>query len=261
METSQFNKTTSIGQKGIMKLQETCEGLWDKQKNTHIRCGSPYVIDKLLENLRCSNPYCPCKVHSQIYTFARRNEIQELTYNTVVSIIDEWGIKNPLDILTYNYGEYGILCKGMSEEECLSIEKQLDIDLGLDEIADIVISTKNKKLLAKFTDSFSSFTELYDYLDTEGILGMIQKVQGFDISERITEMYKSVMAFNEDELKKVCKLVSEDNFEALYETLKNSGEGVLKDAIINSIETVDTSIVQLYRDFIENKELLLEYES
>lgn len=260
METSQFNENSSIGKNGVLRLQETCEGLWNKDKSIHIQCGSPIVIDKLLENMKCSNDRCPCRIHDQIYAFTRKNNIYEITSNMIVEFIDEWGIENPLEIFEYDFESDGLFIPSSDEEESALIEEKLQRDYSLDEVADIVLSTKNKILLKKLLDNFDSFESLYAYLDKEGILGMMQKIQGFDISTKIDEMYKAIMEFDERELMKVCKLVSEDNSDALFETLKKDGKEVLKDAIINSIETVDLTIVGLFKDLIENRDLLLEYE-
>lgn len=259
MKTSQFNETTSIGKNGVLTLQETCEGLWNKDKTIHIQCGSPIVVDTLLENMECPNIACPCKIHSQLYRFVKQKNIIEVTSNMIVEFIDEWGIENPLSIFEYSYEEDGLFISSSDKEESMLIEEKLKREYRLDEIADIVLNTKNKILLRKLLDNFDDFESLYEYLDKEGVLGIVQKVQGFEISSRISDMYEAIMRFDEQELRKVCKLVSEDNSDALYETLRESGEGVLKDAITNSIEVLDLAMVSLFKELMKYREMLLEY--
>lgn len=261
MKTSQFNRTASISKNGIFSIKENCDGLWSSDRGIHIECGSPYTIDTLLTSMQCSNKNCPCRVSEQLYRFAQENSITELTRDVIVEFIKEWDIENPLDIFKYKFEDDGVLVSSLDEEASKEISRKLSADFGLDTIANVVLCTKNKIILSKFMEGFESFTEMYACLDKQGLLGVFQKVCGVDLDKSTTDLYEVIMKYEDnDRLKEVCQLVSEENSEALYETLKNSGKSVLKDAFINSIDHIELAVVSLYKDLVRNRELLLESE-
>lgn len=261
MKTSQFNRNISISKNGIFSIKENCDGLWSSNRGIHIECGSPYVIDTLLTSMQCLNKSCPCRISEQLYRFAQENGITELTRDIIVEFIKEWGIENPLDIFKYKFEDDGVLVSSLDEEESKEISRKLSADFGLDTIANVILCTRNKTMLSKFMEGFESFTGMYAYLDKQGLLGVFQKVCGVDLDKNTTDLYEVIMKYEDnDRLKEVCQLVSEENSEALYETLKNSGKSVLKDAFINSIDHIELAVVSLYKDLVRNRELLLESE-
>lgn len=261
LQTKEFNSNTFLGENGIISLPERCSGLWNKSKTKHIECGHEYVIDDMLGVMKCSNKECPCRIHSQIYNWARRNSIVELTYNELVNFLGSWSCTSPFDIFYYSYEKFGAFSENTSEEMSRAIEEKLRKEFDIVSIANIVINTPNIETLKSILQGYTLFSDFYEDLDKGGLLWLYERGTGFDLEGKVEDLYEKIVINQDDEkVKGVCKLVAEKNADALYQTLKESGVEVLRDAMLNHIESVDLAIVMLYERFLTCREELLSVD-
>lgn len=261
MFTSEFNSDTFLGENGIVLLPEKCDGLWNKNKTKHIECGHKLEIDDMLNTMNCTNKGCPCRIHNQIYKWARRNSIVELTYNEIFNFLDSWSCSSPYDVFCYSFEKFGNFSENTSEEASRVIEYKLHEEYSIEEIANIVIDTQNLETLKSVLWGYTTFTDFYEDLDEGGLLWFYERATDFDLDTEVKDLYEKIVIKQDDtKVKSICKLVAERNAEALYQTLKESGADVLKDAMVNRIESVDLAIVLLYEKFLTNKEELISVD-
>lgn len=261
MKTKDFNYGTFLGTNDIVRLPERCDGLWNRSMTTHIECGFEYEIDNLLGVMKCTNKNCPCRIHSQIYGWARRNSITELTHNELVNFLDSWSCTSPYDIFCYRFDTMGVFSDSTDEETSKVIEGRLRQEFDIVDIANIVIGTPNIDTLRSILSGYTLFSDFYEELDKGGLLWLYERGTGFDLESKVEDLYEKIVVNQDDEkVRSVCKLVAEKNSDALYKTLKESGVEVLRDAMLNHIESVDLSIITLYEKFLTYREDLLSVD-
>lgn len=84
-------------------------------------CGFPMVMSETLNNLQCSNPYCPQKTAWRMSKLLSSIGITNISENILKEYIVENNIHNVFSIYSYDYYKKGLLHENLTDKTCINL--------------------------------------------------------------------------------------------------------------------------------------------
>ena len=81
-------------------------------------CGFPMVMSETLNNLQCSNPYCPSKLAWRMCNLLNKIGVNYINELSLKKYIINGSITNIFSIFTYDYKIHGLLEPTLTEHTC-----------------------------------------------------------------------------------------------------------------------------------------------
>lgn len=165
-------------------------------------CGYPTEMYETLTGLRCSNPRCPAKVSQRLQAMFTSLGVKGVGEVGFRSIVEYWGLRNPLLLLQYEFDGDGVLAPNINEATSREIERQLKEHQSFTlaeyvRLANIpALQTSSNAIFDKFDDIIDAYNAI-----EEGGIEYIQERLGIakaDLSLRSVKVYESLMTFKDD---------------------------------------------------------------